>query len=59
VTNDKWVGKENLVEFVVELRKLGDILHNIFAHEKGRSHGDVTLGLENSQCQLDQSLEQM
>lgn len=52
-------GKGNLVEFVVELRKLGDILHNIFAHEKGRSHGDVTLGLENSQCQLDQSLEQM
>jgi hypothetical protein len=52
-------GKGNLVEFVVELRKLGDILHNIFAHEKGRSHSDVTLGLENSQCQLDQSLEQM
>jgi predicted DCC family thiol-disulfide oxidoreductase YuxK len=36
------------VELVVELRKLGDILHDILAHEKWSSHGNVTLGLQDA-----------
>ena len=44
-SNQNLGGDNYLVEFVVELRKLGDILHDIFAHEKRSSHGNVTLGL--------------
>lgn len=45
-----------LVQFLVELRQLGHLLHDFLLHEKGRVQGFVALDQQLSQRKLDKGL---